>query len=599
MRLGQGFNSYTHQVCLDKAVLPDTAENRARLAKSVTIRDADALSAADESTDRTSGVSKSAKAIENGAQPAENGIDVPGNGILSKTNGVSEQFPDPLSSLQNLTQTKLPTNVTQVPPWVKPQIVTYSSRFVDKLSDITDSMNISGSLSIKTATIGGTASGQFVDSDKFKSSDINFFLQVKVTNQIHDAKTYNIFNKISSVTQADFPNVYGDTFISGWEEGGELNAILSVKVLDKSKIFQVKASIEAEMTTPSIAGKVEVKADIEKSNLSKETETTIAVNWSGGGSIKNPSEDWSIDSLKKAAAAFPDLVAITPQRTNAILTKYTSLDSFHRQQTNFKPLDYENAGIYTGALLDAYMDYKSLWKNISLAMYELKGNRATIDMGEPLEEMAALAKVRKFPVDEKMPEQKRIDDKESLSNEEQLALAGVQIQKHGSDLFQIPVFQPTFAGLIQARKICRFEMTKIVREVDLVANDPTLACSPARDMYFLHPLVFEQLLPLVRALSPENALLGIQDPAATLLLGYSQPKTQQQSLPPVFRLKADLKEHTIPLRQSVERVSHKARDYFMEGCVGPVSEKNLHSLAQFFNDLERLDQTYRVTEVAV
>lgn len=45
-------------------------------------------------------------------------------------------------------------------------------------------MNISGSLSIKTAQIGGKASGSYIDSDKFKSSDINFHLQVRVTNQM-------------------------------------------------------------------------------------------------------------------------------------------------------------------------------------------------------------------------------------------------------------------------------------------------------------------------------------------------------------------------------------------------------------------------------
>jgi len=138
--------------------------------------------------------------------------------------------------------------------------------------------------------------------------------------------------------------------------------------------------------------------DIDKKNLNKETETTIAVNWSGGGSIKNPQDDWDIDTLKKAAAAFPECVAITPQRTYAILTKYSALESFHRQATDFKPLDYENAGIYTGSLLDAYMDYKSLWKQISNATHELEVNRATIDRGEPSEEIASLARVRDFPL---------------------------------------------------------------------------------------------------------------------------------------------------------------------------------------------------------
>lgn len=46
-----------------------------------------------------------------------------------------------------------------------------------------DSMNISAALSISTNTIGGQASGSYIDSDKFKESDMNYFVQVKVSNQ--------------------------------------------------------------------------------------------------------------------------------------------------------------------------------------------------------------------------------------------------------------------------------------------------------------------------------------------------------------------------------------------------------------------------------
>ena len=264
------------------------------------------------------------------------------------------------------------------------------------------------------------------------------------------------------------PYIWQDTFISGWEEGGELDAILSIKVLDKSKIFEIKASLEAELNTPAIGGKVEGAFEMTKNNLSRDTETTVTVNWSGGGSIKDPREDWTINSLKKAAAAFPELVAITPQRTFAILTKYTALADFQKKQRNFTPLDYENAGIYTSALLDSYMDYKALWKQISNATYELEANRATIDMAEPDEDLAALAKTE-----------------ETSSKTE-----GSPTTK------QLSVFAPSFAGLIDARNVCRFEMAKIVKEVDEVAKDPSLAIDPHRDARFLHPLIFKLLLPV-------------------------------------------------------------------------------------------------------
>ncbi len=161
MRLGQGFNSYTQQVCLDKAVLPFTAP-------ASTPKEVITLAPGSTPSDDTG----AEKAIE--GQP-------------------QEQKPAPL----------------HVMPWVKPQIVTYSSRFVDKISDVTDAMNISGSLSIKTATIGGKANGSYIDSDKFKSSDINFHLQVKVTNQIHEPPEYCMFNKIDKVKKEEFPEVYG------------------------------------------------------------------------------------------------------------------------------------------------------------------------------------------------------------------------------------------------------------------------------------------------------------------------------------------------------------------------------------------------------
>jgi len=293
-----------------------------------------------------------------------------------------------------------------------------------------------------------------------------------------------------------------------------------MKVMNKAKIFEIKAGLEAEMTTPSVSGKVKGDLAITKNNKSSDTETTIAVNWSGGGSIKDPSDDWDINTLKKAAAAFPDLVAITPQRTYAILTKYTALASFHEQNQKFSPLDYENAGIYTGALLDQYMDYKCLWKQISQATYDLEGNRATIEIAQPTEDIYKLAEITSLPANEvdvkfvkAITDGKEVtkDDKNPPKDDEQpVALTGNQPSKPTGDAGTITrkfeAFPPTFAGLISARKVCRFEMSKIVNEVDLVAKNPKLSTDQTRDAYFLNPLVFKQLLPV--SLTPFVTIYG-------------------------------------------------------------------------------------------
>jgi hypothetical protein len=81
-------------------------------------------------------------------------------------------------------------------------------------------MNISGALSIQAGTVGGKGNGSYVDSDKFKESDLNFHLQVKVTNQILKFDEYCLFNKIDWLKDSDYPAVYGVilqtcSFVSG------------------------------------------------------------------------------------------------------------------------------------------------------------------------------------------------------------------------------------------------------------------------------------------------------------------------------------------------------------------------------------------------
>lgn len=46
------------------------------------------------------------------------------------------------------------------------------------------------------------------------------------------------------------------------------------------------------------------------SSALKDTETTVSVNWMGGGQIKDPQTTWDIDAVYAAAAAFPSYVGI-------------------------------------------------------------------------------------------------------------------------------------------------------------------------------------------------------------------------------------------------------------------------------------------------
>lgn len=108
-----------------------------------------------------------------------------------------------------------------------PQDVDYERVFVDKLSEVAQNLNISGSVEIKYGPISGAGSGSYVDTSKFSESDINFLITVRVVNQ-HSVTDQRVekFNMLSNVTAANFNSIYGDTYISEMEEGGIFQAVV-------------------------------------------------------------------------------------------------------------------------------------------------------------------------------------------------------------------------------------------------------------------------------------------------------------------------------------------------------------------------------------
>lgn len=175
-----------------------------------------------------------------------------------------------------------------------------------------------GSLEIKCDAIGGGggASAHFIDSNKFKESDLNYFIQVKVTNQQLVADDVTEFSPIANVSDADFTRVYGDSFISGFIEGGEFNALVSIKLKDRSKAKEIggQLKIDLDLKAASVHGQAEGgKKDLESTY---EGETTISVAWTGGGDIKDESvNDWTLAALKAVSMEFPERVMACPMRT--------------------------------------------------------------------------------------------------------------------------------------------------------------------------------------------------------------------------------------------------------------------------------------------
>jgi hypothetical protein len=129
MRLGQGFDSYTQQTYLDQAVLPDPTLKQSDALRrkaageiEVSLISGSPHASSGAATDSTAPESKQIEDVPAVSEPGTD-VDIIGKARREALSGPKQ---DP----------KTGTGIT-VPPWVKPQIVTYSSRFVDKLSDVT------------------------------------------------------------------------------------------------------------------------------------------------------------------------------------------------------------------------------------------------------------------------------------------------------------------------------------------------------------------------------------------------------------------------------------------------------------------------------
>ncbi|KAK2780027.1 hypothetical protein FQN53_001142 [Emmonsiellopsis sp. PD_33] len=335
MRVGQGFNSYTQQICVDDAVV----------------------------IHEWPWVAAAPKHHLPGQFPAETGNSREKNGDDLATEMSAQEAPDSLQQPTPLKPEKFKaSNVNQT--------VTYTAHAIDNLADVVDTLNISSSATINAGSAQTSGSASFVKENNISESDINFIVSVKVTNELPAHSTRLEFRPMEGLDPDRFSEVYGDCFIAGFLEGGEFSSIVSIKVNDKNKISKVKLAAEMELSaTKYFKPATGAEGGVDSQDVWTDTEMSISVTWSGGGNIKKPKASWDLQTIIQAASDFPAQVSKYSQKTSAILMSYNSIRSFHefnaKSTLPLVVLDYRLCDLYTAELLSAFIAYKAVWKAIS------------------------------------------------------------------------------------------------------------------------------------------------------------------------------------------------------------------------------------------
>ncbi|KAJ5294392.1 hypothetical protein N7508_009213 [Penicillium antarcticum] len=447
MRIGMGFNSYTQQLCLNDVVR------------------------------KAGGVKATEKDLHTQVPQVTSG---------NKDDGYMENQKGEL-----VRRSKMVDGQKEVS-----QVVSWEAGFVDNISEVTEKLNIKGALQITCDAIGGGAGAEasYVNNSGFAKADVKYDITVKVTNERRIADDVVEFCPLPHAPEGKFTELYGDCFISGFIEGGVFHALVTKTKEEKSALKRMEGEMKIEASLARGAVKVEGSGGGGKSDETKEEHysTQISVNWSGGGDIKSDGiVEWDVKNLMQVAMEFPDNVASCPQRTFAILTKYTALRSYHEQTTLGSPLDYENAGIYTGGLLDAYAEYKTLWKDIHQTISDVNSRNASARPREVVPGMKAYAESFDADYKERLTQYNGVVKTIEANRE---AYKGVTVEKPLPPNEVVP-YRGDLFDLDKARRDCRFEMIKIVREVNEVTVNPQIATDPNRNWRYLSPNIFKLLVP--------------------------------------------------------------------------------------------------------
>lgn len=251
----------------------------------------------------------------------------------------------------------------------KAPIRTYVSRFVDSLSEVTSEMKISSAVPIVNASQQSSDLGLPFDIRPFLEADLNYYLGVGViTREDRPVSAFSVPQALLST--ANFHENFGDCFISGFIEGGQLNALVSVQVPDKKKRAEVMTSLDAvlglrhEKLRP-ITGAVELALRA----LEEHARITVELYNVGDGPIVLDDQPSTLRSLRDVASKFPSLAANQSERIYAILTRFDSLSSFHAHGIqNPNPIRYDHCAFYANMLLDAFVEYKNIDRQLSAHM---------------------------------------------------------------------------------------------------------------------------------------------------------------------------------------------------------------------------------------
>ncbi|KAF7317712.1 hypothetical protein MKEN_00859000 [Mycena kentingensis (nom. inval.)] len=303
------------------------------------------------------------------------------------------------------------------------QKVNSTEGFITSFIDLVHVLNISPASAIKrVVTPGDPLCALF---NQFIQGDVHYLVRVAATRQ------YTVHPPPSGLSQTKI--LHGDCFVSGFVDGGEFTALISLKVSDASV-----ANIDAAKR------RLQLQLDDHALVTGDGVEMKVIVEWRCGGAFEAPPEGkWTPKSIRGRAASFPQEALTYPLRVGAMITKYETLHNLQPvcNEHDITIPEYTNANAYAASLLNEYIGYKELLREIEQLRTNVAAGKCALAAQPDNCELSALAlEARTYNAE----------------------LASAEIRRLVNEL---KPYAPSEIGLDDARRGCEAEMARIVNEI--------------------------------------------------------------------------------------------------------------------------------------
>ncbi|KAJ7065367.1 hypothetical protein C8F01DRAFT_1125383 [Mycena amicta] len=397
-------------------------------------------------------------------------------------------------------------------------------KFISRFSELVEALGVSAASQIKHAR-GHYAA--FLNVDNFNDHDVHYLIRVVASRSMPGPELSEL-DIIPNLPKEEFSKIYGDSFISGFNEGGEFVALISVKLGDSSpaNIAAVKRQIEEQIDLTFHVGMPPPPEAVawgwqQVRFLEGETKTVVQRR---GGQISEAPSKWTLRDIREEVIGFAKHAFAHPVRLSPILTKYTTLRSFHvaRMQYGFVVPEYEKHGanVYAEALRDAYMEYGHVAREIQNAQWGVAHGFKSFTVEPEIAEIAQSSAQASYETFERVPLQSK---EEPIAEHHPEAPTRSPPPKWFHALSPYP---PSIVGLSKALQDCRDEMIGILEELDAVTDEPELASTSSRFWEHRTPMLLKTLLPTVH--DPREEQLEAQRGQAMEALIHESAELKQQ-----------------------------------------------------------------------